>query len=196
MLSYFMENQILSIASEKAELVLSKLNLSDSEIVSSEKLVKAIEELTNTRIIVKDYNFEFLKDNHDCGAMMCVAVHEGKKVAFIVLNSAPKITEEFRRFSLFHELGHLATEKYNLANSRDDFTISTHINYDIFRINEEELNGNEYLINEEIANVFALKVLMPFHVLMNKLQFEGIKSVAKFFGVSPKAVECRLALEA
>ena len=114
--------------------------------------------------------------------------------ATIVLNSDKDVL--YQRFSAFHELGHLVAIDHNTAGKRyiaPNFIISTHINYNITSISPKEYNESNYLLNEQIANIFALRVLMPTAIFYLKVrELNNITLVAKFFGVTEDAVMSRM----
>lgn len=119
--------------------------------------------------------------------------------ATIILNSNENIDDKFRRFSLIHELGHLITGKYNVQSNVDKkktkFILSSHIDYALSHISEKEY-ADEFLLNEEIANIFALRVLLPLKPLLVEItKLKDLKKVAAHFGVPEEAVNSRLNLE-
>lgn len=191
----FMNDNRFNIATEKANIVLKEMNHNNCDIVSTTEVVDIVGRLTGKKITILETDFSNLQDNaKNFGAMMCVT----KDNATIVLNSNENIEPEFKRFSLVHELGHLITEKYNITANENQYTLSTHIDLKLNRIEEDEYKDNEFLINEEIANIFALKVLIPFNLLMKRID-EGkydMKEISKSFGVSEDAIQSRLMLGA
>ena len=75
------------------------------------------------------------------------------------------------------------------------FTLSTHIDYNLSHIDKEKYE-NPFLLNEEIANIFALRVLLPLKPLMDEItKLKDLKKVAAHFGVPEEAVNSRLNLE-
>ena len=186
------------IATEKANLVIGKLNIKENDFIKTEDLVDVAEELTNAKILVTETDFEKINKSAKCyGAMMNIS--NGKddiKSVIIVLNSNRCIDAKFKRFSLVHELGHLITEKYTFSDEKKKFILSTHIDYTLNKISEEECEKDEHLFNEEIANIFALKVLMPTKLLRKALEgIKDIKEISNHFGVSEDAVLSRIILE-
>lgn len=191
----FMEDKRFAVATEKANEIIETMNLYEPNPLSTSELVTIVGEKTNTVITVKETDFSEIIDDCDYGAMMSVTKKGDKQFALIILNSNDKIDNKFRRFSLVHELGHLMTGRYNIADS-DDFTLSTHIDYKFSKIQEEDYESNDFLLNEEIANVFALKVLLPYKAFvkyLNDADF-NLKKVAERFGVHESAIESRFAL--
>ena len=194
---FFMYDERFNVAFEKADIVLQRLNLSSNDIVDISKLVDIVAELTETEISVKEIDFDRVVEDCDYGAMMCVTKKDTKQFASILLNSSNKIDAAFKRFSLAHELGHLITNRFNLSEQENSFTLSTHINYTFNEIKKEDYENDEYLINEEIANIFALKVLIPTKILVN-LMIEtknDFEKIAKYFGVKENTIKARLDLE-
>ena len=194
----FYMSEKFKIATEKANLVIGKLNIKENNFIKTEDLVDVVEELTNAKILVAETDFEKInKSAKRYGAMMNIS--NGKdniKSVIIVLNSNRCIDAKFKRFSLAHELGHLITEKYTFSDEKKKFILSTHIDYTLNKISEEECEKDEHLFNEEIANIFALKVLMPIKLLRKALEsIKDIKEISNHFGVSEDAVLSRIILE-
>ena len=192
-----MYDERFNVAFEKADIVLQKLNLSPNDIVDIGKLVDVVADLTETEISVKEIDFDSVVDDCDYGAMMCVTKKDTKQHASILLNSSNKIDAAFKRFSLAHELGHLITNRFNLSEKENSFTLSTHINYTFNEIKKEDYENDVYLLNEEIANIFALKVLIPTKILVNLMidTKNDFKKIAKYFGVKENTIKARLDLE-
>ncbi len=190
---FYMTDKRFEIATIKANEVLEKLSINSDETVDTGCLVEVVEKLTNTKVYVKELDFNTIDTECHYGAMMCVTENSDGKSALIILNSNQNVDARFRRFSLVHELGHLLTGKYNVANSDNQFTLSTHIDYRFNHIEEEY--DDDYLLNEEIANIFALKVLLPSKTLFNKLaEGNDYRKIADFFGVSEEALISRMRL--
>ena len=67
----------------------------------------------------------------------------------------------------------------------------------IWGIDDEK---NSFLIDEQVANIFALLVLIPYRMLIKSLEEVAagkmtIEDVAEFFGVETSALRSRLKLE-
>ena len=186
-------NDRFKIAEEKANEVVKKLNYDAHDMVDTDKVKDIVEEITGIKIAVGEISFNSLNKNvANCGAMMRVDNTDQGKKAYIVLNSDKNAI--FKRFSFVHELGHIITDKYNFSENEKKYTISAHINYNLTSLSEEQCT-DDYLINEQIANVFALLVLMPNKFFTKKLvALDSIKNTADFFGITPEAVMSRMRL--
>jgi Zn-dependent peptidase ImmA (M78 family) len=121
----FYMSEKFKIATEKANLVIGKLNIKENDFIKTEDLVDVVEELTNAKILVTETDFEKINKSAKCyGAMM--NINNGKdnifhlKSVIIVLNSNRCIDAKFKRFSLVHELGHLITEKYTFSDEKKE----------------------------------------------------------------------------
>ena len=201
-----MYDERLKIAYDKSDEVIKELDLDSDEIVATAEVIDYIKKHTNCKtIIVKSMSFKDLDAAKDCGAMMLVKVKESENVqaplleAFIILNSDHAY--DFQRFSLLHELGHLMTLNTSEASmetvDENKYIVSTHIDYQITRIKEDEYKNDKYLLDEQIANIFALRVLMPtkqFYSVAKK--YGEISKIAKFFGVTNDAVISRMMIGA
>lgn len=195
-----MIDEKLKIAEEKANEVLDKLNtencLEDS-MVSTKMILRVVQQCTNTIIGIAYTSFsDFFGDNkalNKCGAMMSVYKDDNdKQIAKIVVNA--DMEPEYQRFSLVHELGHLMTGKHNIEN-KNSYKLSAHINQNVFSIAKTTYDNDEDMLNEQIANVFALKVLIPFNKLIPKISKDyNIEDVAAEFGVKEQAIISRIAL--
>lgn len=196
---YFMKKEIIKEIDKKAAEVMARVHYSGDGLVSTDRIVQAVSEITNTDITFSYTSFSKMKvpNANDIGAMMCV--HEGtdnrKQTASIILNSDKDI--KFRRFSLIHELGHLINKNYTIEKFADEYTLSAHIQYDVTSFSEEQCENNPVIESEERANIFALKVLMPTEAFIDQVLTKGsFLAIADFFGVSEEAVRSRALLGA
>ena len=192
---WIMLSNEFSIAYEKANEVLALIGHKNEQMISTAAIIDAVEKMTNVDVKFSDYDFSKLsRENIDLsnyGAAMCVTNKNGEKTASILLNS--KETTKKKRFSLVHELGHLVTE--NLPEN-GKYKISTHIDMNITSISEENLKKYKFLVDEQIANIFALLVLIPYDMLMDAFaNYESLDLVAEFFGVDKNAIVSRMLLE-
>ena len=193
--SCFMCKKCFDEATKASNEILSLIDDSKEGPISIEKLLNAVSKYTNTDILFGYLNFS---DNHldsKYGAMMCVIKDEktDKYRATIILNSDHE--KEYQRFSLVHELGHLVTKCHTVEEDNNNYTLSAHINYNINCISEDDCKQNRYLLCEQIANVFALRVLMPSTRFKDVLySMHDINDIAKEFGVTANAVKERALL--
>lgn len=194
----FMNDDRFNIAFEKSNLILEKIDTENNKMIDTQQVIDAISEVTKTEIYVLKADFSGIKNAGRYGAMMSVVERGKKRKATIILNSNENIDDKFRRFSLIHELGHLITGKYNVQSNVDKkktkFILSSHIDYALSHISEKEY-ADEFLL-EEIANIFALRVLLPLKPLLVEItKLKDLKKVAAHFGVPEEAVNSRLNLE-
>jgi Zn-dependent peptidase ImmA (M78 family) len=195
----FMNDDRFNIAFEKSNLILEKIDTENNKMIDTQQVIDAVSEVTKTEIYVLKADFSGIKNAGRYGAMMSVVERGKKRKATIILNSNENIDDKFRRFSLIHELGHLITGKYNVQSNVDKkktkFILSSHIDYALSHISEKEY-ADEFLLNEEIANIFALRVLLPLKPLLVEItKLKDLKKVAAHFGVPEEAVNSRLNLE-
>ena len=187
----------MAVIDQAVDSIADKLDYRDGVFVETDSIIQAVEELTNTQISFRYASFSALfPKTSDYGAIMCVTKLDGapnRKYAKIVLNKDKDL--KFRRFSLVHELGHLATEQYNMAEEDDQFMLCAHIQYNITTIPEEAYQNRPFWEAEEIANVFALKILMPTAKFAKKMfELRDISELADCFGVTEDAVCSRTLL--
>lgn len=177
---------------DKVKAVLGKIDSDKSKMISTEKIQKAIEELSNCKIRIFSVSFKKALGNEykNFGAVTNLETN-GKNVYKIFINSDNDPI--YQRFSLVHEFGHIALNAPSYQNG--DIIVSTHINYKITHIKEAISKGDEVLKNEELANIFALCVLMPEKEFLNNIVLKsGYDEVAKIYGVTEEAVESRFSL--
>lgn len=190
------------IAYEKAKLVLDRTPYEPGKMVRTADIINAVKNITDIEVKFLSRDFSTLtkdvkkqKSYESYGAAMCTTEHDGKRTAVIFLNE--RETPEMKRFSLIHELGHLITH-YCDEDKSDGLLVSTHIDMDITSIPDEILDrkGYEFLIDEQVANIFALLVLIPYDSLIDALEkTDSVEKAAQLFGVEKDALISRLMLE-
>jgi Zn-dependent peptidase ImmA (M78 family) len=186
---WFMEKDLILKAREKAADILGAISYNGSGMVDTKKIIDHISSKKG-KISVLESNFEKIKRIKDFGAMMYYQKNEdSESFCEIYLNN--KFDPIFKRFSLAHELGHLCLQDFTPGK----MIVSTHINYSLTYIPSSLCDDDEFLKKEELANVFALELLMPtkhFLDVLNKTQ--SFKETANFFGVTVDAVNSKMFL--
>lgn len=206
MKNWIMENAKFTMAYAKAEAVSEKISCANEYMVSTKSIIRAVENLTKTRILYRKFDFSKLAEGSgyesqicNMGAAMSVQneeISDGQyeKTAYILLNE--KETPEMIRFSLVHELGHLMMD--DEREGRDEgYKISTHIDMDITSIPKEVLESPnmEYLVDEQAVNIFSLLVLMPQEAFLRAFKkYDKMSDIAMLFGVELDAVKSRMML--
>ncbi len=191
------------IAYEKAALVLKHLSYKKDEFVPTAAIMDVVEKLLGIDVKFTDYDFNEFNNGQDksvnydgFGAAMCVGNIDGKDTAIILLNELE--TPAMKRFSLVHELGHLMTQPQLFDTKDCGYTVSTHIDMDITSISEDILRqeDNKFLIDEQVANIFALLVLIPKDLFWGALRkYDSFEEAAKFLGVEKNALISRMLLK-
>lgn len=195
----YMYDERLRVAYEKSDEVLKSITYDPDKMINTSAVLKYFMSHYCNNIDILKTSFKALNADHPYGAMMLTEVADGKtdkpsKVT-IVLNSDNDAV--FQRFSLLHELGHLITFDESEEIDSDNYIISTHINYNVMSISPEQYNQSDYLLKEQIANIFALRVLMPSSQFYKKMEeFNDISEVANFFGLTNDAVISRMMIGA
>lgn len=197
-----MIDEKLQIAVDTSNIILDKLKeqSNDDKMVQTSRIINLVKAVTNSKIGIDYISFKENGLPYQCGAMMRVDKENSDdgleyKKASIFINS--DMDNAYQRFSLVHELGHLMTERYNTEANDGKYTMSTHIVQDVFSINKKAYDKNDFLLNEQIANVFALRVLIPFEKLRKELRESGdLDAIATSFGVTKEAIISRIALGA
>ena len=124
--------------------------------------------------------FDFGDDDNIMGAIKYPDDKHKTPLILINKNKPP----ENKTFTLAHEFGHYLLHTHDSTQFRLDF---------------EKLRGegSEYKIEETEANYFAGSMLMPKKILstlLNEvLENPDLNAIAKYFGVSRKALDVRLA---
>ena len=190
-------NKILSVRAKKDGFV----PLDD--IIKAVQIVSNYSEINVERVQFSKIDFPQDFDKSvalSCGAMLNTVSRktpQGKdeEVAYLIINS--DFDANMQRFSVAHELGHLITEVPNFVYETIDdgqSTLSAHINADITYWTEEECEGNSYLVAEQVANIFALLVLIPDDLKIRNVREYGAEDLAKKYGVTEDAIYSRMLL--
>lgn len=196
------------IAFEKARLVNEKLHCISERFVALPDIVDAVKELSGYDIRTSFLDFTTLQtaDNNSnednlvlkqAGAMLGTIVQGNQKKAQIVVNEVKSAQQ--KRFATVHELGHLITSIPNYSYVIDNdgaFTLSTQINADITFISEEDCASSDFLKAEQVANIFALLVLIPDEITIQKMTAEGPDALAEKYGVTPEMLYSRMLITA
>ncbi len=193
----FMDKRIMTEIDNAVQNVLNEMGYNGFGKVSTDDIVAAVSKITNSTIDSYYVPFSEIKEEcKDFGAMMRVTKdkEESNQKVTILLNDEKDI--KFRRFSLIHELGHLVIDRHTTVVDDKNYKLSAHIQYNITNFPEEFYSNNKVLLNEQEANIFALKVLMPEETFKSKLMNENdsLEDIASYFGVSEEAVRSRILL--
>lgn len=154
-----------------------------------------VESLSFSEVHKEHKTDKSLNEIEKAGAMSSTTEQDGQKKARIIVNS--DYPPEMQRFSVAHELGHLITAIPNftyVTENADKFTLSAHTNPDITYIKEEKYNNDNYLLAEQVANVFALLVLIRDDIQIKDLTNYGAKELGRRYGVTEEAIYSRLLL--
>lgn len=196
---WFIMREEFKCVYEKAEKLLKNIRYEKGKMVSTSKIIDEVEKATNTDIKFTEFDFSEIKDYDgkvgtfkDCGAAMYVSPASEKErgKARILLND--RENPKMQRFSLIHELGHLMLEGQNCVNG---YLFSTHINMNLTSIPKKQYERDEFLKKEQMANIFALLVLMPEDSFEYALEeYDSLDDIGHLFGVTKDAVISRLML--
>ncbi len=168
--------------------IVREISYRNGVFVKTDSIIFAVTKFTNIEIDFKYAPFSTLVSNFSsCGAIMCVTDETKKLCAHIILNKEKDL--KFRRFSLVHELGHLATGNYYVEEHNNQYMICTHIQYDITIPTKDSYQNDPFIEAEDLANAFALKILLPANQFAKKMfEQKNISAVADCFGVTEDAV--------
>ena len=200
---YYMFDENLKIAYETSNEITGALSCKEDQMISTQEVIHLIREKYCSDISVIFTSFSKANIGQPYGAMMKTEL-DNENIeplkAHIIVNSDNDAS--FQRFSLLHELGHLVTHAWKKADEikekeRNKYVVSTHIDYKITSIGKEDYDSSLYLKNEQIANIFALRVLMPSEQFYKKIEkYNNVSDVANFFGVPEDAVISRMMIGA
>ncbi len=194
---HWLERREFDEARRIAKNVSEQVSYKYGELVPTADIMKIVENLTGIDAKFTELDFGLLKDVDgntgafdNYGAAMYVSEEQGKTVARIILNSRENPKKQ--RFSLVHELGHLALEN---MNEGDGYLFSAHIDMDLTSISDADLDADPALVDEQAANIFALMVLMPDDVFRTAVKRnDSLDDIAQLFGVTKDAVLSRIML--
>ena len=185
-MSYSYE-KIFSKANTAVNIVLDEmLSKPNREPLYTDEIKKIIEDRFKVDIEIKSTSFKhFERPACDAGAFMC----RKNKNKFVILVNTDKPTA-FQRFSIIHEMGHIATGCL-INDKQNAWIISTNISYGIPSIPPKDKNQ----AYEVMANIFALKVIIPMDMLLEQIKAgKGIKYIALHFITDADAVLARIKL--
>ena len=187
------------VSFEKAKEVNQQLKPFQKDgFIELQKIIDTVQKISGYDINIAFIDFDFDENAKKAGAMLSTKVDDAKgtKEAFIAVNTLNDAKAQ--RFSVVHELGHLITEvpSYQYETPNDGrFTVSSQINSDITYISDEECKNNKFLMAEQIANIFALLVLIPEEFTIKKLR-ENSEYLSSKYGVTIDALYSRMMLTA
>ncbi len=206
----FMIMNEFKVAFEKAQQINEILSSKGGagKFVPLEEIIAAVQKASGcAEISVDRRSFSELKlpdsTASKYGAMLSTGTREvpgankKEKIAYLIINADNNA--DMQRFSVVHELGHLITEVPNFVYEQTDdglFTISAHINPDITFLSEDEYRENDYMIAEQVANIFALLVLIPKDLKIRDIREEGLERLSNRYGVTEDAICSRVLLSA
>lgn len=185
-----------NVAFEKAAEVNRIITRQENGFVQLPEIVNVVKKISGYKTIrVMFQDISSIEGFSNVGAMLSTKDKDGEKTAEILVNSSN--SAKIQRFSMAHELGHLITgvPNYQYETPNDGkFTLSTHINSDITFISDEACQKDNYIMAEQIANIFALLVLIPDNITIKKLAEESEEKLSSQYGVTTEAMYSRMLL--
>lgn len=192
-------NEDLRIAYERSDEIVKNVMYAPDRMIDTSRILEYVQREYCREIEVYTTNFERIQSEsgslQNCGAMTRIDFDSKPRAAYVVLNSNKPLP--FQRFALMHQIGHLVTLPPDVQLNPDNFYVSAHISEDLTKISQKDLTGSYDLLREQIANIFALRVLMPteqFYRVMRRLG--DVQSAAAFFGLTEDAVISRMMIGA
>lgn len=188
-------NDNLKIAYERSDEIIRNVPYDPNRMIDTDLILGHVRRTCCP--IVELYIVSFTKIQsgiipaYGCGAITRIEFDAGLKSAIIALNS--DMPAQIQRFSLMQQIGRLVTLPQDAHLDPDIFHVRADINYDLLGIKGEELAGSRYFLLEQIANIFALRVLMPSEQFFRVIRrLRDIQTAAVFFGVLEEAVIARM----
>lgn len=192
-------NDDLRIAYERSDEVVQGVSYDPDRMIDTSRILEYVRREYFREVEVYTTSFGRIQTGsgplRGCAAMTRADLDSKPRAARVVLNSDMPLP--FQRFALIHQIGHLLTLPPDARLDPDNYYVSAHISEDLTRITREDMSGSYYLLREQTANIFALRVLMPseqFYRAMRRLG--SIQSAASFFGLSEDAVISRMMIGA
>ena len=197
----FIYNDDIMIACERSDEVLAGIHVGRDSLVDMNDVLAFVRRRYCPDLAVYARSFAGLGSPAGpcdaCGAMTRIEPSGGGagmgriRSAAIVLNSAA--APWFQRFSLAQQVGHLVTLPPDVQPDPDSYTVSTRISCDLAAISREEMERDRYLLREQAANVFALRVLMPSGQFFRKVrELDSVGRTAQFYRLPAEAVVSRM----
>lgn len=193
-MSFFCNNN-LKIAYERSDEVIRSVSLDPDRMIDTDLILEYVRQTYCPVIQLYTVPFTEIRSGiisaHGCGAITRIDFDSVLRSAIIAINS--EMPSTVQRFSLMQQIGRMVTLPPDAHLDPDIFHVRADIKLDLSKITEEELAGSRYYLREQIANIFALRVLMPsgqFFQAMRRLR--DIQTAAAFFGVMEEAVIARM----
>ena len=192
-------NDALKIAYERSDEVIRSVSYDPERMIDTDLILEHVRRTCCPVIELYVVSFTKLRSGiipaHGCGAITRIDFDRKLWSAIIALNS--DMPAPVQRFSLMQQIGRLVTLPPDAHLDPDIFHVSADIHFDLLGITEEELAGSRYFLQEQIANIFALRVLMPSEQFFQVMRRMGnTQTAAAFFGVTEEAVVARMMIGA
>lgn len=191
----FFCNDNLKIAYERSDEIIRSVSYDPDRMIDTELILEYVRQTYCPVIQLYTVPFTEIRSGiisaHGCGAITRIIFDSELRSAIIAVNS--EMPSAVQRFSLMQQIGRMVTLPPDAHLDPDIFHVRADIKLDLSGITEEELAGSRYYLREQIANIFALRVLMPscqFFQTMRRLR--DIQTAAAFFGVTEETVIARM----
>ena len=195
----FFCNDHLRIAYERSDEIIQSVPYDPDRMIDTDLIVEHVRRTYCP--VIQLYNVPFTEIRsgiipaHGCGGITRFDFDSRLRSAIIAINS--EMPSAVQRFSLMQQIGRLVTLPSDAHLYPDIFHVSADINFNLLGITEEELAGSRYFLREQVANIFALRVLMPSVQFFRSMrQLRDIQTSAAFFGLAEEAVIARMMIGA
>lgn len=161
-----------------------KLKLIDMKYsYKAEEIIKMLKIPTDSEIdlsfIMKKLQIQYYEDNFDEDILGYSFRLQNYNKASIILNKRINKTEERRRFTIAHEIGHICCKEENEIYSQDNL-------YNLHSIKKLESSANEF------ASLLLIPTLFLENNIKEDITMNGVIEIGKRFGVSIEATAIRL----
>ena len=182
-------------AFDAANKVLACTSRGKDGFIELQDIIDTVENISGYQIGLNIKSFKTLNCG-DSTSMMSIEQNNNRYLAKILINAdkAPKL----QRFAVAHELGHILTDCITLdyiTPNDGNFVISTKLNPDITLIDCRKCLEDNFLYAEQLANIFAVLVLIPDIMNIKTLSSTDMDNLLSRYGVSCETIYSKLILD-
>ncbi len=177
---------------------INKILSSKNEYVWTDDIIEAIKASThfiNIIVLRQSFSQTMQSEYHQSFSLLNTQMQfdeNGRQEwsATILLNTDYDVV--LQRFALVQALGQLATGNYDFMD-KAQYQASNYVNADIGKLLNKTHKSNA-IWAEELANIFAVLVLVPEKIKIDTLKETEIEILAKKYGVPIEAIYSKLIL--
>lgn len=183
-------------AFEAANKVLAYTSRGTDGFVESQSIINAVKSISGySNIGLNIQSFKSL-DCNNAVSLLNINKKDNEYSAKILINS--DVPPKMQRFALAHELGHILTNAIDLdyiTPNDGKFTISSMVSPDVTLISNDQSSENKFILAEQLANIFAILVLVPDTMNIKTLSSVDIDTLLSRYGVTSETIYSKLILD-